>query len=78
MPWCRIGGSPLPLWERSDRIKDAIRVRGLSRLGKLRSVFADATPHSALRATFSHKGRRIRDRGEKPKVILVQQNTVRK
>src|SRR5579859_6424023 len=44
--------------------KDAIRVRGLAPPGKLPFVSADATPHPALRATFSHKGRRIRDRGE--------------
>src|SRR6516225_7308553 len=28
LSWCRIDGRPLPLWERSDRIEDVIRVRG--------------------------------------------------
>jgi hypothetical protein len=38
--------------------KDAIRVRGISPPGKLFFAPADRTPHPALRATFSHKGRR--------------------
>ena len=44
--------SPLPLWERVDAIAQARsrRVRG--------SLRGDETPHPALRATFSHKGRR--------------------
>src|ERR1700740_709095 len=67
--WRHTNGAPLPLWERSDRIKDAIRVRGLSPLGKLPVVSTDATPHPALRATFSHKGRRIRAR--EPNFILL-------
>src|SRR6185437_2117831 len=37
---------------------DAIRVRGLAPRNKLLVAFVDATPHPALRATFSHKGRR--------------------
>jgi hypothetical protein len=42
----------LPLWEKVAR--EARRMRGMS----LRVVPADRTPHPALRATFSHKGRR--------------------
>src|ERR1041385_2876203 len=53
--------SPLPLWERSGRIEDAIRVRGFSPRLKLRVALTDATPHpSRFRATFSRKGRRKR------------------
>jgi hypothetical protein len=50
------------LWERPERIEDAIRVRGLSPRVNLLLVTlyvpADRTPHPALRATFSRKGRR--------------------
>src|SRR5690242_6747465 len=43
-----------PCWERSTR--EARRVRGIARPGKLRVAQADRTPHPAFRATFSHKG----------------------
>jgi hypothetical protein len=49
------------LWERSERIEDAFRVRGLSPRVRLLFEPADADPSSGadfVRATFSHKGRR--------------------
>jgi hypothetical protein len=46
----------LPLWEKVDRWREAAasRMRGLSP----RVLLVERTPHPALRATFSHKGRR--------------------
>ena len=58
---CRVGGVPLPLWERSERIEDAFRVRGLSPRTNPMIDYADRYPSSDadfVRATFSHKGRR--------------------
>src|SRR5262245_19561841 len=56
--------APLPLRERSDRIADATRVRGMSPRVQLK--FAETTPHPArakVCATFSHKGRMNGARG---------------
>src|SRR3954469_13668002 len=49
---------PLPLWERVARRAAASRVRGSLPAQSLALEFEEATPHPALRATFSHKGRR--------------------
>src|SRR5262249_49705483 len=51
----RKSGRPDLRWERSDRIEDAIRVRGLSqRVNSWREPLI----RRASRATFSHKGGR--------------------
>ncbi|MGC0391484.1 hypothetical protein ACVIU7_002565 [Bradyrhizobium liaoningense] len=49
----------LPLWERVARRDSGETGEGsLSACKPLASEYAEATPHPALRATFSHKGRR--------------------
>src|SRR5262249_54086905 len=48
--------SPLPLWERVDRMSVSSFETGEG------SVSAEKTPHPAPRATFSHKGRRKKEK----------------
>src|SRR6185295_18073372 len=50
--------SLLPLWEKVDRMSVSSFETDEG------SVSAERTPHPALRATFSHKGRRKKARGE--------------
>ena len=47
--------SPLPLWERESAERSSATGEGLSPQIQCLRI---ETPHSALRATFSHKGRR--------------------
>ncbi|OEO29884.1 hypothetical protein VW23_001470 [Devosia insulae DS-56] len=50
----------LPLWEKvaEGRMRGALRVLIVRRFAPAALHFVARTPHPALRATFSHKGRR--------------------
>ena len=61
--WTASKVSPLPSRERSDRIEDAIRVRGTLAADKPYSSAWKESPHPArtlVRATFSRKGRGLK------------------
>src|SRR6185369_4334628 len=53
-----IASSPLPLWERVDRMSASSFETGEGFSPRIEISLRIETPHPALRATFSHKGRR--------------------